>query len=135
MIVIDSSAVVAIFENEPEEATFSEVIASTSRLLMSAVNVHETATVLRARRGRENEEDFWRFLKASNIKIAAFNEKQARLAADAFSRYGKGIDSKARLNLCDCAAYALAKSLSVPLLFKGNDFTHTDIEPWRPQLA
>lgn len=131
MIVIDSSAVVAIFENEPEEAVFSEVIATASRLVMSAVNVHETATVLRARRGRENEEDFWRFLKVSNIEIVAFDEKQARLAGEAFDRYGKGIHSKARLNLCVCAAYALAKCLSVPLLFKGNDFIHTDVESWR----
>ncbi len=98
---------------------------------MSAVNVHETATVLRARRGREHEEDFWRFLKVSTIKVAAFKEKQARLAGEAFNRYGKGIHSKARLNLCDCAAYALAKSLSVPLLFNGDDFIHADVERWR----
>ena len=46
----------------------------------------------------------------------------------AFSRYGKGIDPKARLNLADCAAYALATSLKVPLLFKGNDFAATDVQ-------
>jgi ribonuclease VapC len=69
----------------------------------------------------------WSFLRDNSIMIAPFDEIQARAAADAFGRYGKGIDARARLNLADCAAYALAKSLGVPLLFKGDDFTHTDI--------
>jgi len=56
-----------------------------------------------------------------------FDEAQAREAAMAFDRYGKGIDPKARLNLCDCAAYALAKSMKAPLLFKGEDFAQTDL--------
>lgn len=51
-----------------------------------------------------------------------------RLAASAFGRYGKGIDPRARLNLSDCAAYALAKTMNAPLLFKGDDFTHTDLQ-------
>lgn len=65
------------------------------------------------------------------MQVAPFDEDQARAASTAFGRYGKGIHSKARLNLADCAAYALAKSLSAPLLFKGSDFTHTDVEQWR----
>ncbi|ANK83974.1 MULTISPECIES: type II toxin-antitoxin system VapC family toxin [unclassified Rhizobium] len=58
--------------------------------------------------------------------LIAIFEKEA----DAFGRFGKGIHSKAKLNLADCAAYTLATSLSLPLLFKGDDFAHTDIEPW-----
>lgn len=128
MIVVDSSVVIAIFEEEEDAATFADAIASGAGLVMSAVNVHETATVLHARRGAENVEDFWRFLKVSSIEIAPFDKDQARAAAEAYARYGKGFHSKARLNLADCAAYALAMSLSAPLLFKGDDFTHTDVE-------
>lgn len=65
------------------------------------------------------------------MQVAPFDEIQARAASEAFGRYGKGIHAKARLNLADCAAYALARSLSAPLLFKGNDFTHTDVEQCR----
>ncbi len=62
-----------------------------------------------------------------SIDIIDFDESQALAAIDAFDRFGKGIHPKARLNLCDCAAYALAKTRGAPLLFKGDDFPHTDI--------
>jgi ribonuclease VapC len=69
-------------------------------------------------------------LKDNEIEIVPFDEAQVRAAAEAFDRYGKGIHSKARLNLADCAAYALAKSIDAPLLFKGDDFAHTDVKPY-----
>ena len=70
----------------------------------------------------------WRFLLADNdFEIAPFDEAQAREALAAFGRYGKGIDPKARLNLSDCAAYALAKQRGEPLLCKGGDFAATDL--------
>lgn len=70
----------------------------------------------------------WRFLLEDNdFEIVPFDEGQAREAVSAFGRYGKGINPKARLNLDDCAAYALVKRLNVPLLFKGSDFTATDV--------
>ena len=70
----------------------------------------------------------WRFLQVENdFEIFPFDEAQAREALAAFDRYGKGVDPKARLNLSDCAAYALARSMNCPLLFKGNDFSETDI--------
>ena len=68
----------------------------------------------------------WRFL--DDFEIAAFDEIQARLALSAFNRYGKGIHPRARLNLADCAAYALASSVSAPLVFKGGDFSATDVQ-------
>lgn len=131
MMVVDSSVVIAIFEEEEDAMTFADAIASGEGLGMSAVNVHDTAIVLHSRRGVENIEDFWRFLKVSNIEIAPFDADQARAASKAYARYGKGFHSKAKLNLADCAAYALAKSRAAPLLFKGNDFPHTDVEQWR----
>jgi ribonuclease VapC len=71
----------------------------------------------------------WRFLNEENdFEIVPFDEAQVREALAAFGRYGKGIHPKARLNLADCAAYALARSLNAPLLFKGEDFAATDVK-------
>jgi ribonuclease VapC len=129
MIVVDSSALVAILEHEVDAAVYAGAIELADRLLISAVNVHETGVVLRVRRGLSALDRLWRFLVIENdFEIAAFDEDQARLALSAFDRYGKGIHSRARLNLADCAAYALASSLGAPLLFKGDDFSATDLK-------
>ncbi len=128
MIVVDSSALIAIFEREADAAICAAVIRQAERLFISAVNVHETAIVMRARHGEIAVDRMWRFLRDENdFVIMPFDEAQVREAVAAFGRYGKGIDPKARLNLADCAAYALAKSMNLPLLFKGNDFAATDI--------
>ena len=127
MIVIDSSALLAILLREPEQEDFQAIIAGSERCVTSAVNAHETATVLRLRHGPAAVPHFWRWLAESEIEIAPFDEAQVHVAAAAFNVYGKGIHSKARLNLSDCAAYALAKSLGAPLLFKGSDFAQTDL--------
>lgn len=130
MIVVDSSALIAILENESDAAIYAEAIAAAERLLISAVNVHESGIVLRARRGPAAVARMWQFLQEENdFEIAVFNELQAREAIAAFGVYGKGIHATARLNLSDCAAYALAKSMSAPLLFKGEDFAGTDVRP------
>jgi ribonuclease VapC len=127
MIVLDSSALLAVIFREPERELFEEIIASADRCLISAVNAHETATVLRVRYGREAVNQFWSRLAETDIEIYPFDEEQARAAVAAFDLYGKGINSTTRLNLSDCAAYALAKLLNAPLLFKGNDFVETDV--------
>ncbi len=131
MMVVDSSAIIAILQAEDDAQPLADAMAAADRLVMSAVNAHESAMILRARGGPESAEDFWRFLGINSIEVAPFDENQARVASEAFGRFGKGIHSKARLNLADCAAYALAKSLSAPLLFKGDDFANTDVEAWR----
>jgi ribonuclease VapC len=129
MIVVDSSAIIAILEREPDAPIFAAAVRKAERLLISVVSVHECGTVLRRRHGMAAADRLWRFVKDENdFEIVPFDESQARVALIAFDRYGKGIDSNARLNLSDCAAYALAKSTNCPLLFKGNDFTHTDAE-------
>jgi len=136
MIVVDSTALIAIFEAEPDAATFATAIKNADQLLISAINVYETGIVTRARRGATAAAQMWRFLQIDNdFEIIAFDEAQAHAALSAFHRYGKGIDPKARLNLADCAAYALAKTMNAPLLFKGNDFTGTDIKPVLKQSA
>ncbi len=127
MIVVDSSAVIAILFKEPEHDAFAQIITGSERCVMSAVNVHETATVLRLRHGPVGVERFWQFLTDVEIEVIPFDEAQVRIAAIAFDAYGKGINPKARLNFSDCAAYALAKIMDAPLLFKGDDFTQTDL--------
>jgi ribonuclease VapC len=127
MIIVDSSALLAILFNEPEKQSFQAVLSGGERCVISAVNAHETACVLRVRHNQAMVEELWRLLADNEIEIIPFDEVQVRAAAVALNRYGKGIDPKARLNLCDCVAYALAKTMNSPLLFKGNDFTETDV--------
>ena len=110
MIVIDSSALIAILLSEPEQEAFEDAIAAADRCVISAVNAHETATVLRVRHGPAAVEQFWDLLAASEIEIYPFDELQVRMAAFAFNHYGKGLNSDTRLNLSDCAAYALARA-------------------------
>lgn len=131
MMVVDSSAVVAILEKESDAALFAQALRAADSLVISAVNAHEAAVVMHGRRGPQGEAAVWALLADNAIRVTPFDENQARAAGDAFGRFGKGIHPKARLNLADCAAYALAKTLAAPLLFKGEDFTHTDITPWR----
>jgi ribonuclease VapC len=128
MIVIDASALLAITFNEPEKQAFEDIVTGAEPCAISAVNAHEVACILRARHGSAAVTRFWDFLSSNEIAIFPFDEVQLRAAAEAFHRYGKGVHSKARLNLADCAAYALARTMNAPLLFKGEDFAHTDVE-------
>ncbi|MFI5011372.1 MAG: type II toxin-antitoxin system VapC family toxin [Hyphomicrobiales bacterium] len=130
MIVVDSSALIAVLEQEPEAEKFLVAIRDAPRRLVSAVSVNETGIVIGVRRGREGAAEMMSFLDELGVEIVPFAEPYISQALDAYSRFGKGIDPKARLNLGDCAAYALAKVLKVPLLFKGSDFTHTDIQQY-----
>jgi ribonuclease VapC len=128
MIVVDSSALIAIFELEADAATCAEAMGRAERLALSAVNAHETGVVMRARHGEPAIARMWRFLLEENdFEIALFDEAQARDALQAYGVYGKGVHPLARLNLADCAAYALAKTRDWPLFFKGRDFAATDV--------
>ena len=127
MIVVDTSALLAVFFDEPEKTAFVQRIASEDRCVISAVNAHEALTVVRIRRGRFAITELRQLMAELRLEICCFDEEQVLVAIDAFDRFGKGINYRARLNICDCAAYALAKTRAVPLLFKGDDFTHTDI--------
>jgi ribonuclease VapC len=127
VIVIDASALLAIIQGEPEANRFLTAIRNADRALVSAVTVLETGMVLRARRGAAGVQELNGLLEAIAVEIVAFDATSAALALDAFERYGKGINPKARLNLGDCAVYALAKEMNAPPLFKGEDFAETDI--------
>lgn len=85
--------------------------------------------IVAVRRGSGNLHDLNGLMAAAEAEIVPFDADQARAAHAAYSHYGKGIHPIARLNLCDCIAYALARHLDVPLLFKGKDFAATDVTP------
>lgn len=128
-MVVDSSALVAILTNEPERDRFIDAIASADQRLLSALNLFETQIVLHRRAGAGPVLHLQEFLLRGRFDVLGFDEQQARHALAAYRRFGKGSGSKARLDLGDCAAYALATSLDLPLLFKGEDFHHTDVRP------
>lgn len=129
MIVVDSSALIAILRREPEADRFLQAIAAADRCLLSAVSLLETSMVLAGRTGGSAA---WAGLDAliarAGMEVVAQDGEQARLARDAFLGFGKG-RHPAALNLGDCATYALARSRALPLLFKGEDFTRTDLVP------
>ena len=125
-MVIDSSALVAILRNEPECGEFALAIEQAEHRIVSAVSFVETSIVIGSRYGPDGLRDLDLLLSKAGIKICSVEEDQAHTARQAFMRYGKG-RHPARLNLGDCFAYALAKTLDQPLLCKGGDFLRTDI--------
>ena len=126
-MVIDSSALVALLLGEPETARFVTAIASASSRLISAPSYVETAIVMVARSGPEAQEKLDRLLADLAIEIVPFTRDQAVLAISAYRTYGKGGGHAAGLNFGDCFTYALAKLGSEPVLYKGNDFSRTDL--------
>ena len=125
-MTLDTSAVLAVLQDEAERAEFVSLIEQSPRRLISAVSVLEAAMVLEGRRGADAGTDLDLFLQRASIETVAFDEEQLLLARTAFRRFGKGRHA-AGLNFGDCASYALAQWSGEPLLFKGNDFAATDI--------
>jgi ribonuclease VapC len=128
MIVLDASAVVAILLGEEEATDFSKIVAS-EPCLLGAPTLVEALIVLEKHLGDEANRFVWRFVSAYGVTILPFDAAMSEAATQAFRHYGKGHGHPARLNFGDCLAYAVAKRHALPLLFKGNDFVHTDIEP------
>jgi ribonuclease VapC len=125
-MIIDTSALVAILLAEPEALRLTTAISNATTRLLPASCLLETAVILLGRRGTEGSHDLDLYLYRGHIEIMAFTESQARLAREAFICYGKG-RHPAKLNFCDCMAYALARETGEELLFKGTDFAQTDI--------
>ena len=125
-MVVDSSAIIAVLFGENDAPQFLRALASTERKLMSAVGHLESAIVVEARKGETGAKAYANFLAQAGIEVVAFDASQAEVALDAWRRYGKG-RHPAALNLGDCAAYALAAVGNEALLFKGEDFSKTDI--------
>ena len=125
-MIIDTSALVAILDQEPEADRIVRTVASASERTLSAANLVEVGIVMQARRGDDGARDLDLLLAKLRVDIAAVTASQADIARKAFRRYGRG-RHPANLNFGDCFAYALAKDKSAPLLFKGNDFRQTDV--------
>jgi ribonuclease VapC len=127
-MVIDSSAVIAILFDEPEAETLLSQIAVAEVCRLSSASLVEIGIVLRRDAAVPRRAAFDEMLRLFSIKIESVTEEQAYLALDAYNRFGKGTGHPAGLNYGDCFSYALAKQTGEPLLFKGNDFTHTDLD-------
>lgn len=131
-MVVDTSAVVAVLMGEPEEKAFTEILLSEATRLISAVAFYEAALVMAAKKRTSRAagliDDFVRDL---DIGVVDATVEDAVAARNAYFKYGRGYHPAA-LNFGDCFSYALAKSRNERLLFKGNDFSQTDIVPaWR----
>jgi ribonuclease VapC len=127
LIVIDSSALVAILRDEPERLTFLDAIIDHGEPCISAATYVETAMVMELRFGDRGGREIDTLFDDVGIATIPFDQAQAKLAREAFRRFGKG-RHRAGLNFGDCFVYALAKTLDAPLLFKGNDFVLTDLK-------
>jgi ribonuclease VapC len=128
-MILDSSAVIAILRDEPEAKRFAKSIQDASHRRISAVNYVETAAVIDSSRDPVASRQFDDLLREAEVTIEPVTKIQARIARDAYRDFGKGSGHPAKLNFGDCFSYALAKAMGEPMLFKGDDFSHTDIEP------
>jgi ribonuclease VapC len=127
-MVIDTSALAAIFFREPEREIFRAAILSANTRLISAVTMLEAGMVIEGRRGGGAGREFDLFAVRA-FQIVAADAEQAELARSAWRRYGKG-RHPAALNFGDCFVYALAKVSGEPILAKGTDFVRTDVGVW-----
>jgi ribonuclease VapC len=127
-MVIDTSAICAILFDEAERAPFDRLIDEDNVRMVSAVTRVEAAFVVEGRKGEAGRERLDRFFRLTTAEIVAVTTVHAEIAVEAFRRFGKG-RHPAQLNIGDCFAYALAKASGEPLLFKGSDFTLTDLVP------
>jgi ribonuclease VapC len=129
-MIVDASAVVAILFAEADAGRYAAAITEAPVKTMSAVNWLEAAIAVDRRGGERAKAEFARFFDRAAIEIVPVTNDHAALARAAFAHWGRG--TKADLNMGDCIAYALSRSTGRPLLFKGDDFTHTDIAPALP---
>ncbi|MBT3331742.1 MAG: type II toxin-antitoxin system VapC family toxin [Rhodospirillaceae bacterium] len=126
-MVLDTSAIIAIIYNEEERQLFIEIIDRTQARFLSAASLLETKIVLHRRLRESASITLGSFLTDAEIQIVDVTRQTSDIAFDAFLRYGKGQGKGAGLNFGDCFSYALAKEMDLPLLFKGNDFSQTDL--------
>ena len=131
-MIVDASALVAVLREEAGSQIILETI-NAETCCISAATFVETAIVVDSRRDPVASRELDEFLNVANITITPVDEAQARIAREAYRDFGKGSGHPAKLNFGDCFAYALAKNLNEPLLFKGDEFAHTDVRPALPR--
>ena len=128
-MIVDTSALIAILLNEPGYEAFEESIAGDLFPRMSAASYLEAGIVVDARRDPVRSRMLDDFIAGADLAIEPVTAEQALIARQAYRDFGRGSANPAQLNFGDCFAYALAKSTGEELLFKGDDFTHTDVLP------
>ena len=126
-MIVDSSAVLAVLYREPDAERYERAIAESPNCRMSVANMLEASIVLEGRGGAAAGHELDVFLESAAIELAPVTVEHAEAARRAWRRFGKG-NHPAALNYGDCFAYALANVAGAPLLFKGEDFSQTDIE-------
>jgi len=126
-LIVDTSAVIAILRAEDDARLLVEMLGTATQRMMSAGSYLEAGIVMARRDGRQGVLD--EFIERVEIEVAAVTEVEAKEGLRAYQQYGRGSGHPANLNFGDCFSYALAKTRNLPLLFKGDDFVHTDIEP------
>lgn len=127
-MIVDTSVLVALLRDEPEAAAFARLLRAAERRRLCAASYVELAAVVDGRGDAVVSGALDAWLAAWRIEVEPLTVAQSRLARTAYQRFGRGSRHPARLNLGDCFAYALARDLGEPLLFKGEDFGLTDIE-------
>jgi ribonuclease VapC len=132
-MVVDTSAIIAILAAEPEREAFIRILSAEAETAMSVMTFHESSIVIARQIGRPSAaERVDQLARELRIEVSTATIDDALAAREAYFRFGRGYHP-ARLNLADCFSYALAKARNEPLLFKGDDFSMTDIVPaWRP---
>ena len=126
-MIVDTSALIAILKEEPESERFMTAMANADALEMSAATYLESGIVADGNRNQLLSERLDAVIETFAVTIAPVTEAQARRARAAYRRFGKGSGHPAGLNFGDCFSYALAVEQDRPLLFKGDDFGHTDV--------
>ena len=128
MIVVDTSAIFAFLAGEPEAEAMARRMYG-EQGLVCAPTWAETGIVVSNKLGLDGLDRMQQLAHALQFDVVAFDRDLADAAINAHRRYGRGTGHRASLNFGDCFAYALARTRNLPLLFKGDDFIHTDIEP------
>ena len=127
-MILDSSAILAVLLHEPDSRKYAEAIESSEVRRISAPTYVELSIVVESQNGLAGVHHLDHFIRHAGIVVEPFTANHAYIARRAWSTYGRG-KHPAQLNFGDCFSYALAKSLDEPLLFKGGDFSQTDVEP------
>lgn len=128
-MIVDTSAIIAILRDEPDAAVFARALASAESASISAGTYVELGAVVDGARDPVVSRRLDELLGRANVQILPCTADQARIARRAYQDFGRGSGHPARLNFGDCLSYALARDRDEPLLFKGDDFPHTDVRP------
>jgi ribonuclease VapC len=131
-VIVDTSALIAIVTDEPDALVYASALTGGAGAHLSSANYLEAGIVADRSANSADGHRLDRLLREANVTIEPVTAEQARIAREAYRDFGKGSGHPAGLNFGDCFAYALAKDRGEPLLFKGDDFSHTDVRSALP---